>query len=64
MKQITLHSKEELMALLTQKHGRVSVTQKLCPGPCGQKLYRVFIKGQEKWWGCKCGKLRPTRRGR
>jgi len=57
MPQITINTRGQLQALMRQKPK--TVTEKVCPGPCQQKLYRVFIKGIEKWFGCKCKDIRP-----
>ena len=51
----TINSKEQLQALLKQKPKTVS--QKICP-VCQHKIYRIFVKGVEKWMGCKCARIK------
>ena len=55
MSHITVNSREQLEALIKNKPK--TVAQKACP-ICGYKTYRIFIKGQEKWMGCKCRKIK------
>ena len=53
MPHLVVNSREQLLALI--KSGPKPTTQKTC-SKCQQPVYRVIIKGCEKWMECKCNK--------
>lgn len=57
--QIQISSREELLKMMDK--GPKTTTKKECP-KCRQPIYRVYIKGVEKWMGCACATGRAHHR--
>ena len=55
-KQIIINSLDQLKQLTKQKH-KLNANERICP-VCQHKQFRIFIKGVEKWMGCKCSKIK------
>ena len=56
---LEISNREDLFNLMEKNKSDKpkTVSQKTCPN-CQQKIYRVFVKGVETWFGCACSKGR------